>query len=173
MGFQLGTREIGRVIVVEAVGRFTLADGQTKLRDLIHVFTGYGARKFVLTLARVEVIDSYGVGELVRSYSVVRQMGGEIKLAGVNQKVLDVLSVCRLNTFFEICLGGGGRPSGIQARCSIDLWHAHAMASDGLENRQKVGDCQEVADLFVQVNQIEIAAFVPGGKVQPDYGSQA
>jgi anti-anti-sigma regulatory factor len=32
-------------------------------------------------------------------------MGGEIKLAGVSQKVLDVLSVCRLNTFFEICLG--------------------------------------------------------------------
>jgi anti-anti-sigma factor len=105
MGFQLDTREMGPVVVVEAVGRFTLADGQTKLRDLIHVFTGYGARKFVLTLARVEVIDSYGVGELVRSYSVVRQMGGEIKLAGVNQKVLDVLSVCRLNTFFEICLG--------------------------------------------------------------------
>ena len=102
MGFQLDTREMGPVVVVEAVGRFTLADGQTKLRDLIHVFTGYGARKFVLILARVEVIDSYGVGELVRSYSVVRQMGGEIKLAGVNQKVLDVLSVCRLHTFFEI-----------------------------------------------------------------------
>jgi anti-anti-sigma factor len=105
MGFQLDTREIGPVVVVEAVGRFTLADGQTKLRDLIHVFSGNGARKFILTLARIEVIDSYGVGELVRSYSIVRQMGGEIKLAGVNQKVLDVLSVCRLNTFFEICPG--------------------------------------------------------------------
>jgi anti-anti-sigma factor len=105
MGFQLDTREIGLVVVVEAVGRFTLADGQTKLRDLIHVFSGNGARKFILTLGRVEVIDSYGVGELVRSYSVVRQMGGEIKLAGVSQKVLDVLNVCRLNTFFEIYPG--------------------------------------------------------------------
>jgi len=42
MGFQLDTRETGRVIVVEAAGRFTLTDGQTKLRDLIHVFAGYG-----------------------------------------------------------------------------------------------------------------------------------
>ena len=105
MGFQLDTREIGRVIVVEAVGRFTLTDGQTKLRDLIHVSTGYGAKKFILTLARVELIDSYGVGELVRSYSVVRQMGGEIKLANVNQKVLDVLNISRVNTLFEICPG--------------------------------------------------------------------
>jgi anti-sigma B factor antagonist len=105
MGFQLDTQEIGRVIVVEAVGRFTLTDGQTKLRDVIHVFTGYGAKKFILTLSRVEFIDSYGVGELVRSYSVVRQMGGEIKLADVNEKVLDVLKISRLNTLFEICSG--------------------------------------------------------------------
>lgn len=105
MGFQLDTREIGSVIVVEAAGRFTLTDGRTKLRDLVHVFTGYGAKKFILTLARVELIDSYGIGELVRSYSVVRQLGGEIKLANVNQRVLDVLMISRLNTLFEICSG--------------------------------------------------------------------
>ena len=74
MTFQLHTREIDRVVVVEAVGRLTLTDGHTKLRDLIHVLTGEGAKKFVLNLAQTEFIDSYGIGELVRSYSVVRQM---------------------------------------------------------------------------------------------------
>jgi hypothetical protein len=173
MGFQLDTREIGPVIVVEAVGRFTLADGQTKLRDLIHVFTGYGARKFILTLARVELIDSYGVGELVRSYSVVRQMGGRDKTGRSEPESAGCAQCLPAEHFFRNMPRGGGRPSSIQARGSIDLWHAYAMASDGLENRQKIGECQEVADLFVQVNQLEIAAFVPGGKVQPDYGSQA
>jgi anti-sigma B factor antagonist len=102
MGFQLHTREIDRVVVVEAVGRLTLTDGHTKLRDLIHVLTAEGARKFVLNLARTEFIDSYGIGELVRSYSVVRQTGGEMKLAAVNQKVLEVLEISRLNKLFEI-----------------------------------------------------------------------
>ena len=94
-----------RVTVVKAVGRLTLTDGQTKLRDLIHVSTGYGAKKFLLNLALVEFIDSYGIGELVRCYSIVRQMGGEVKLADVNQRVLDALKISRLNTLFEIFSG--------------------------------------------------------------------
>jgi anti-sigma B factor antagonist len=102
MGFQLHTREIGRVVVVEAVGRLTVTDGHTKLRDLIHVFTGGGAKKFILNLAQVEYVDSYGIGELVRSYSVIRQTGGEMKMARVSQKVLDVLEISRLNRIFEI-----------------------------------------------------------------------
>jgi anti-sigma B factor antagonist len=102
VGFELQTRRVERIVVVEAVGRLTLTDGHTKLRDLIHVSTGEGAKKFILNLARVEYIDSYGVGELVRSYSVIRQTGGELKLACVNQKVLDVLEISRLSRIFEI-----------------------------------------------------------------------
>jgi anti-sigma B factor antagonist len=102
MGFQVHTREIGRIVIVEAVGKLTLTDGRTKLRDEIHVTSGYGVKKFVLNLARVEFVDSYGIGELVRCYSAVRQARGELKLAGVNQKVLDVLAISRLNTFFEM-----------------------------------------------------------------------
>ena len=104
MGFQLTTREIDRIVVLEASGKFTLTDGQTKLRDTIHVFTGYGNRKFILNLAGVEFIDSYGIGELARSYAVVRQMGGELKLASVNPKVLRLLEMTRLNTIFEVHL---------------------------------------------------------------------
>src|SRR5271154_5396765 len=102
MAFQLHTREVGRIVVVEAVGKLTLTDGHTKLRDLIHVSTGEGAKKFVLNLAQVENIDSYGVGELVRSFSVIRQIGGQLKLACVNRRVLDVLEISRLDRIFEI-----------------------------------------------------------------------
>jgi anti-sigma B factor antagonist len=105
MAFEVYRREIGPVVVIEAVGRLTLTDGYSKLRDLIHVLTGYGTKKFILNLARVEFVDSYGIGELARSYSVIRQAGGAIKLADVNQKVLDVLEISRLNTIFEIYPG--------------------------------------------------------------------
>jgi anti-sigma B factor antagonist len=105
MGFQLHTREVGRVVVIEAVGRLTLTDGHTQLRDLIHVFSGNGSKKFLLILAQVEYIDSYGIGELARSYSVVRQAGGEMKLASVNEKILEMLKITKLHTFFEIHAG--------------------------------------------------------------------
>jgi anti-sigma B factor antagonist len=102
MGFQLVTREIESVVVVEAVGRLTWTDGHTQLRDSIHVATGDGTKRFVLNLARVEFIDSYGIGELARSYSVVRRVGGEMKLAGVNPRVLEVLRISRMTRVFEI-----------------------------------------------------------------------
>ncbi len=64
---------------------------------------GRRAERFILNPARVEFIESYGVGELARSYSVIRQAGGAMKLAGLGQKVLDVLGVFHLTTIFEIC----------------------------------------------------------------------
>jgi anti-sigma B factor antagonist len=102
MGFAIHTRAAGPVLVIEAVGRFTAADGHTKLRDLIHVLTNSGTKKFVLHLERVEYIDSSGIGELLRSHFVVRQAAGELKLACVGAKVMDVLRISHMNTVFEI-----------------------------------------------------------------------
>jgi len=102
MGFQISTRELDRITVVDAVGRLTLSDSRTQLRDLIHVLSSNGHRKFLLNLAGVEFIDSDGMGELVRCYSFVRQRGGELKLVHVNKRVQDLLQLTRLNTLFEI-----------------------------------------------------------------------
>ncbi len=102
MGFQVDTREVERIVIVDAVGRLTLSDGRTQLRDLIHVFTGNGRKKFLLNLAGVDFIDSYGIGELARCFSVVKRMGGELKLVHVSKKVQDLLQVTKLNTLFEI-----------------------------------------------------------------------
>ena len=102
MGFQLTFRELNRIIVVDAVGRLTLSDSRTQLRDLIHVFAGNGHKKFLINLAGVDFIDSDGMGELVRCYSVVRQRGGEMKLVHVNKRVQDLLQITRLITLFEI-----------------------------------------------------------------------
>ena len=62
MGFQVSTRELGRIIVVDAVGRLTLSDGRTQLRDLIHVFSSNGHKQFLLNLAGVDFMDSDGMG---------------------------------------------------------------------------------------------------------------
>jgi anti-sigma B factor antagonist len=102
MAFEITIRELNRVIAVDAVGRLTLNDSRTRLRDLIHVYSSNGHKHFLLNLARVEFIDSDGMGELVRCYSIVRQKGGELRLLHANQRVQDLLQVTRLNTLFEI-----------------------------------------------------------------------
>jgi len=102
MGLEITTREFDRVVVVDVVGKLTTTESRTQLRDLIHVFSETGHKKFLLNLARVDYVDSTGMGELVRCFSTVRQKGGEMKLLQVNKKVADLLQMTRLNTIFEI-----------------------------------------------------------------------
>ncbi|HLK35002.1 MAG TPA: STAS domain-containing protein [Terriglobales bacterium] len=102
MSFQVEARELGRVVVVDVRGRLTLTDSHTRLRDLVHVFTSSGRRKFLINLAGVDFVDSDGLGELTRCYSIVRQAGGEMKLVHVHQRIQALLELTRLIKLFEI-----------------------------------------------------------------------
>jgi anti-sigma B factor antagonist len=96
------TREVSHVTLVDINGRITLGDETGKLRDTIHQLIEQGKKKIVLNLAHVDYIDSSGVGELVSSYTTVRNAGGELKLLNLTKKVQDVLYVTKLYTVFDI-----------------------------------------------------------------------
>ena len=102
MAFQVAARELDRIVVVDVAGRMTLSDSRTQLRDLVHVFTGKGRKKFLINLAGVDFVDSDGLGELARCYSVVRQAGGEMKLVHVHHRVQALLELTRMVSLFEI-----------------------------------------------------------------------
>jgi anti-sigma B factor antagonist len=102
MGFQVSARELDRIVIVDVLGRLTLSDSRTQLRDLIHVFTGNGRKRFLINLAGVDFVDSDGLGELTRCYSIVRQAGGDMKLVHVHQRVQALLQLTRLINLFQI-----------------------------------------------------------------------
>jgi anti-sigma B factor antagonist len=102
MSFHASARELSGITVIDASGSLTLGAGGTALRDTLHVLVNKGHKKFVLNLAQVYFIDSFGMGELVRSYTTVRKHGGDLKLAQVTKKVYDLLEITRLHKFFEI-----------------------------------------------------------------------
>ena len=102
MGFQVESRELDRMVIVDVVGRLTLSDGRTQLRDLVHIFVGKGRRNFLINLAGVDFVDSDGLGELTRCYSIVRQAGGDLKLLHVQPRVQALLDLTRLNHLFEV-----------------------------------------------------------------------
>src|SRR5689334_19215146 len=98
MALEITTREFDRVVIVDVVGELTITGGRTQLRDLIHVLSETGKKRFLLNLAGVDYVDSSGMGELVRCFTTVRQRGGEMKLLQVNKRVADLLQMTRLNT---------------------------------------------------------------------------
>jgi anti-sigma B factor antagonist len=96
------TREVSHVTIVDIHGRITLGDETGQLRDTIRKLVADGKKKIILNLARVDYIDSSGIGELVSGYTTVRNAGGELKLLCLSKKVHDVVQVTKLYTVFDI-----------------------------------------------------------------------
>jgi anti-sigma B factor antagonist len=96
------TREVSHVTIVDIDGRITLGEETGQLRDTVRQLVAAGKKKIILNLANVDYIDSSGVGELVGSFTTVRNVGGELKLLALTQKVQDVLHVTKLYTVFDI-----------------------------------------------------------------------
>jgi anti-sigma B factor antagonist len=96
------TREVSHVTIVDINGRITLGKETEKLRETIRSLIAEGKKKIVLNLAQVDFIDSAGVGELVSSFTAVRNAGGDLKLFGLTKKVHDILGVTKLYTVFDV-----------------------------------------------------------------------
>ena len=102
MSLKITNREVGGIMVVNLNGRLTLGDASALLRQSLKDLLDGGKKKLVLNLGDVGYIDSSGLGELVSSFTTVRNSGGELKLANLTQKVNDLLTVTKLYTVFEI-----------------------------------------------------------------------
>lgn len=98
----ISTREVSHVTIVDIKGRITLGEETERLRETVRNLIAAGQKKIVLNLADVDFIDSSGVGELVSSFTAVRNAGGDLKLLNLSKKVHDVLNVTKLYTVFDV-----------------------------------------------------------------------
>jgi anti-sigma B factor antagonist len=102
MPLKIDAREVAHITILDIHGRIVLGDEIGDLRDAVRALVAAGKKKIILNLAGVDYIDSSGVGELVGSFTTVRNAGGELKLLNLTQKVHDVLYVTKLYTVFDI-----------------------------------------------------------------------
>jgi len=102
MSLKISPREVSHISILDIDGRIVLGQEIGALRDAVRGLVAQGTKKIILNLAKVDYIDSSGVGELVGSFTTVRNAGGELKLLNLTQKVHDVLHVTKLYTVFDI-----------------------------------------------------------------------
>lgn len=101
MSMNLNTRRLDDVVILDLSGRITIGEGTLMLRGQIHKLLDAGEQKFLLNLADVDYIDSSGLGELVSSFTTVRNKGGQLKLLSLTRRVRDLLQITKLLTVFE------------------------------------------------------------------------
>jgi len=102
MSMVLNARRLDDVVILDLSGRITMGEGTLILRERIQKLLQAGDRKFLLNLADVDYIDSSGLGELVSSFTAVRNNGGLLKLLSLTKRVQDLLQITKLLTVFEV-----------------------------------------------------------------------
>jgi anti-sigma B factor antagonist len=102
MNLVIKQRRLDDVLILDLSGRITMGEGTLVLRNQIQKLLGSGEQKFLLNLADVDYIDSSGLGELVTSFTTVRNQGGLLKLLNLTRRVHDLLQITKLLTVFEV-----------------------------------------------------------------------
>jgi anti-sigma B factor antagonist len=108
MGFAI--RKQGDVCVVEFEGQLIVGNRQ-ELKQRVLDEVERGERKFLVDFSRTGYIDSSGLGVLVSLSRKIRELGGDLRLAGLNEDLHTLFELTKLDTLFRIA---GSRDAALQ-----------------------------------------------------------
>jgi len=94
-------KEAGGVVVVTVDGQLIVGNRQELERQVIDGLDG-GARKFGVDFSHTGYIDSSGLGVLVSLSKKIRELGGDLRLAGLNEDLQTLFELTKLDTLFAI-----------------------------------------------------------------------
>lgn len=94
-------RIAGGTVVFEVDGQLIVGNRE-ELKRLVLAALEDGGRRFVIDFARTAYIDSSGLGVLIGLSKEVRRVGGELRLASLNEDLQNLFELTRLDTFFRI-----------------------------------------------------------------------
>lgn len=89
------------VTVVDVDGQLIVGNRQ-ELKQKVLEELEVGNRKFVIDFANTGYIDSSGLGVLVSLSKKIREQGGELRLAGLNEDLRTLFELTKLDTLFMI-----------------------------------------------------------------------
>ena len=89
------------VAVIEIDGQ--LIDGnRQELKSLVQEGLDRGERKFLIDCGRTGYIDSSGLGALVTLSKKVREVNGDLRMAGLNEDLRALFELTKLDSLFAI-----------------------------------------------------------------------
>src|SRR3982750_3730271 len=95
-------RSLGGVTILDLSGKVTIGGSSKELHEAVKRLVPEDKTQIILNLAKVAYIDSSGLGELVSAYSTLKAASGTLKLLNVPEKVVDLMTITKLYTVFEI-----------------------------------------------------------------------
>ncbi len=99
---EIEIRSLGEVKLIKLSGKISLGPTVDRLRENLDELMDNGANRFLLELAAVPMIDSSGIGLLVRYMTAAKQRGGAVKLLNPSKFTVQTLKMIGLLNLFEV-----------------------------------------------------------------------
>jgi anti-sigma B factor antagonist len=89
------------ITVIDVEGQLIVGNRQELKQKVLQEMEA-GARKFLIDFSRTGYIDSSGLGVLVSLSKKIREQGGELRLADLNEDLRTLFELTKLDTLFQI-----------------------------------------------------------------------
>lgn len=98
---KFSTSEVYNAAVISFKGKLMGGPEAQEFHDKLNEFIQSGKKNIIVDMSDVKFVNSSGLGNIVRGFSTVKDAGGQMKLAGVTDKIEGLLSITKLNSVFE------------------------------------------------------------------------
>ena len=127
MPIAITSRILSDVVIVDVAGRLSFLD--VTLSERVNQWLEEGHREFVLNLANVPYIDSFGLGQLISILTSIRSNGGQLILLGLTDHVQALFQITRLDTVFNISTDEAHAVTSVQTKAADPVLDAISVKS--------------------------------------------
>ena len=100
MSLAITSRIVSGVVIIDVSGRLCFLE--VALQEHVNELLEEGHRDFILNLADVPYIDSFGLGQLITVLTSIRSRDGQLILLRPTDHVQKLLQITKLNSVFQI-----------------------------------------------------------------------
>lgn len=102
MAIKSRTEVNGKIAIVEVKGALVGDNDTDAFREVVADFIEQGNRSLVIDLAKVNYLNSSGLGALISAHTSYGKNGGTIKLSGLTNNVQNLLIMTKLIDVFDV-----------------------------------------------------------------------
>ncbi len=90
----------GDIVIMEVSGKIMGGDETALFHGKLHEYINLGKKSVVIDLAKVDWMNSIGLGMLISALTTLRNASGRLVLANID-KIESILTITRLITVFD------------------------------------------------------------------------
>jgi anti-sigma B factor antagonist len=99
---EINKRKINDIIILDLDGKILIGNTGFFFGKTLANLSADGQNQILLNFAKIVEIDGSGLGEIIKSFNSLSNFGGKIKIVNLTQKILELLTITKLLTVFEV-----------------------------------------------------------------------